>query len=86
MLAIRAEIDDVHSGRLPRNDNPLKHAPHTALVAMAGEWGRPYSREQAVFPTAATRAGKYWPTVGRVNNVLGDRKLVCTCPPVSDYA
>jgi glycine dehydrogenase len=86
MIAIRAEIDDVVAGRIAKTDNPLKHAPHTALVAMGTEWNRPYTREQAVFPTPATRASKYWPTVGRVNNVLGDRKLVCTCPPVSDYA
>jgi glycine dehydrogenase len=86
LVAIRAEIDDVAGGKLPRDNNPLKNAPHTALVVTATEWNRPYSREQAAFPTAATRASKYWPTVGRVNNVLGDRKLVCTCPPVSDYA
>jgi glycine dehydrogenase len=85
LIAIRAEIDAVASGRLPRDDNPLKNAPHTALVAMATDWTHPYPREQAVFPTAATRTSKYWPTVGRVNNVLGDRKLICSCPPISDY-
>ncbi len=86
LVAIRGEIDDVVAGKLPRDNNPLKNAPHTVHVVTASEWNRPYSREQAVFPTASTRASKYWPTVGRVNNVLGDRKLVCTCPPVSDYA
>jgi glycine dehydrogenase len=86
MMAIRAEIEDVITGKQPRDNNPLKNAPHTSLVATSSEWNRPYSREQAVFPTAATRASKYWPSVGRVNNVLGDRKLICTCPPVSDYA
>ncbi len=86
LVAIRAEIDDVVAGRLPRDNNPLKNAPHTALAVTASEWNRPYTREQAAFPTPSTRASKYWPTVGRVNNVLGDRKLVCTCPPVSDYA
>ncbi len=86
MLAIAGEVASVQEGRWPRDDNPLKNAPHTALVATASEWSHPYSREQAVFPTASTRASKYWPPVGRVNNVLGDRKLVCTCPPVSDYA
>jgi glycine dehydrogenase len=85
LLAIRAEIEDVVRGRFPRDDNPLKHAPHTALVAMASDWKRSYTREQAVFPTAATRVNKYWPTVGRVNNVLGDRKLICSCPPITDY-
>ena len=85
MVAIKAEIDEVLSGARSKDDNVLKHAPHTALVVTSTEWTRPYTREQAAFPTAHTRAHKYWPTVGRVNNVLGDRKLVCTCPPVTDY-
>ena len=85
MLGIRAEIAAVEKGEQPRDKNVLKLAPHTALVAMSSTWERSYSREQAVFPTAATRNGKYWPTSGRVNNVLGDRTLICTCPPISDY-
>ncbi|HEY1101313.1 MAG TPA: aminomethyl-transferring glycine dehydrogenase [Myxococcota bacterium] len=85
MLGIRAEITAIEKGEQPKDKNVLKMAPHTALVAMSSTWERPYSREQAVFPTAHTRQSKYWPTSGRVNNVLGDRTLVCTCPPLSDY-
>jgi glycine dehydrogenase len=85
MLAIRAEIAAVEKGEQPRDKNALKMAPHTAAVAMSSSWDRPYSREQAVFPTASTQKNKYWPTSGRVNNVLGDRTLICTCPPLSDY-
>ncbi|MDP2344426.1 MAG: aminomethyl-transferring glycine dehydrogenase [Deltaproteobacteria bacterium] len=85
LIAIKAEIDDVIAGKQPKEGNVLKNAPHTARVVTSTEWTHPYSREQAAFPTAHTRAHKYWPTVGRVNNVLGDRKLVCTCPPMSDY-
>ena len=84
MIRIRSEIAAVGAGTLDRNDNPLKNAPHTAL-ALAGEWKHPYSREQAVFPTRAQRATKYWPPVGRVDNVHGDRVLVCSCPPLSAY-
>jgi glycine dehydrogenase len=71
---------------MPREDNPLKNAPHTALAVTASEWAHPYSREQAAFPTAATRARKFWPAVGRINNAQGDRNLVCTCPPIEAYA
>jgi glycine dehydrogenase len=80
MLAIRAEIAEVEAGRLPREDNPLKHAPHTAEAVTADVWKRPYSRQLAAWPLPWVRAHKFWPSVGRVNNVLGDRKLVCTCP------
>ena len=86
LVAIKAEIDAVATGAQPKDDNVLKNAPHTALVVSASAWSHPYSREQAAFPSAHTRAHKYWPTVGRVNNVLGDRKLICTCPPTSDYS
>ena len=82
MLAIRAEIDDVEAGRQPREGNILKRAPHTAMAVTSSTWDRPYSREQAAFPTAHTRATKYWPTISRVNNVLGDRQLFCSCPPL----
>ncbi|MGJ7915371.1 aminomethyl-transferring glycine dehydrogenase [Massilia sp. LXY-6] len=84
MIAIRAEIEKVGNGQFDPQDNPLANAPHTA-AALAGEWPHPYSREQAVFPLASLREGKYWPPVGRVDNVYGDRNLVCTCPPMSDY-
>ena len=84
MIAIRNEIEKVGNGQFDVQNNPLANAPHTA-AAMAGEWPHPYSREQAVFPLASLRANKYWPPVGRVDNVYGDRNLVCTCPPISDY-
>ncbi len=86
MIAIREEIRAVESGRWPREDNPLKHAPHTAAVLLTGEWSHPYSREQAAYPMQWVRANKYWPPVGRVDHVYGDRNLACACPPVAAYA
>jgi glycine dehydrogenase len=85
MIAIRQEIRDIEEGRMPKDNNVLKNAPHTARVLTAPEWNRPYSREQAVFPAPWVRENKFWPSVGRLNNVLGDRKLVCSCPPIEDY-
>jgi glycine dehydrogenase len=85
MIAIRAEIRAIEEGKMSREDNALKHAPHTAETVMANEWSHPYSREQAVFPLAWVRSSKFWPSVGRLNNTLGDRKLVCSCPPIEDY-
>ena len=85
MLAIRAEIAAVEQGQWPRDNNPLKHAPHPAHVVISSSWDRPYTREQAAFPSPHTRASKYWPTVARLNNVYGDRHLVCSCPPLSSY-
>ncbi|MBK7983623.1 MAG: aminomethyl-transferring glycine dehydrogenase [Candidatus Competibacteraceae bacterium] len=84
MIHIREEIHAIESGHMPAADNPLKNAPHTALD-LAGEWGHPYSREQAAFPVDSLRTVKYFPPVGRVDNVYGDRHLVCACVPVSDY-
>ncbi|KAI5914078.1 aminomethyl-transferring glycine dehydrogenase [Thauera sp. 2A1] len=84
MIAIREEIAKVASGEFDAGDNPLVNAPHTA-AAVVGEWTHPYSREQAVYPLASLRANKYWSPVGRVDNVYGDRNLVCACPPMSDY-
>ncbi|MHB1201114.1 MAG: glycine dehydrogenase (aminomethyl-transferring), partial [Polaromonas sp.] len=86
MIAIREEIRKVESGQWPQDNNPLKHAPHTAVSLLGADWDRPYSRETGAFPLAALKQVKYWPPVGRVDNVYGDRNLVCTCPPVSDYA
>jgi glycine dehydrogenase len=86
MIAIREEIAKVEQGVWPKDDNPLKNAPHTADVVSADEWKHPYSRHTAVFPTEATRRFKFWPSVGRINQVLGDRKLICSCPPIEDYA
>ncbi|ROL67997.1 glycine dehydrogenase (aminomethyl-transferring) [Pseudomonas protegens] len=84
MLSIRAEIAQVQEGNWPAEDNPLKGAPHT-LVDITGIWERPYSIEQAVLPSAHTRAHKYWPAVNRVDNVYGDRNLFCACVPVEAY-
>jgi glycine dehydrogenase len=86
MIAIRAEIRAVEQGRADRADNPLKNAPHTAAEVMAAEWAHPYSREEAAFPLPFVRAHKYWPPVKRVDNVHGDRNLVCTCAPLEEYA
>jgi len=85
MQAIRQEIAAIEAGESDRQNNPLKNAPHTAL-ALAGDWPHPYSREQAVFPLPEIRAGKFWPSVARIDNAWGDRHLVCTCDPVADYA
>jgi glycine dehydrogenase len=86
MIAIRQEIAAVEQGTWPRDDNPLKHAPHTAQVLMAADWAHAYSREQAAYPLPAQRLQKYWSPVGRVDNVYGDRNLFCSCLPVSEYA
>ncbi len=86
MIAIREEIRLVEAGTWPQDNNPLKHAPHTAASLMGAEWSRPYSRETGAFPLATLKQAKYWPPVGRVDNVYGDRNLFCSCVPVSDYA
>jgi glycine dehydrogenase len=86
MIAIRAEIAQVEAGTWPAADNPLKAAPHTAQALLGAEWSHPYTREQAAYPLASLRSNKYWVPVGRVDNVYGDRNLVCSCPPVADYA
>jgi glycine dehydrogenase len=85
MIAIAGEIAQVKAGTLDRQDNPLKQAPHTAFEAM-GDWTHSYSREQAVYPLPWVREAKFWPHVKRIDNAAGDRNLICTCPPVSDYA
>ncbi|MBB1606585.1 MULTISPECIES: aminomethyl-transferring glycine dehydrogenase [unclassified Pseudomonas] len=84
MIRIREEIRAVERGELDKDDNPLKNAPHTA-AELVGEWSHPYSREQAVYPLASLVDGKYWPPVGRVDNVYGDRNLACSCPSIADY-
>ncbi len=86
MIAIREEIAKVERGEWPQDNNPLKHAPHTAASLMGAEWQRPYSRETAAFPLASLKQVKYWPPVGRVDNVYGDRNLFCSCVPIADYA
>jgi glycine dehydrogenase len=84
MIQIREEIRAVEEGRLDRDDNPLKNAPHTA-AELVGEWTHAYSREQAVYPLPTLLENKYWPPVGRVDNVFGDRNLVCACPSIEAY-
>ncbi len=86
LIAIYGEIQDVESGVLPKDDNPLKHAPHTLESVVAEGWSHAYSRERAAFPLAWVRERKFWPSVGRVESAYGDRNLVCSCPPVEDYA
>jgi len=84
MLSIRAEIAAIEDGTMDGENNPLKNAPHT-VKSLVGDWDRPYTREQACFPPGAFVVDKYWPPVGRVDNVFGDRNLICTCPPLTDY-
>lgn len=85
MIAIRGEIEKVEQGVWSAEDNPLVNAPHPADVLMADAWPYSYSREQAGFPVASLRETKYWPPVGRIDQVYGDRNLVCSCPPLSAY-
>ena len=84
MVSIKAEINAVKSGELDPNNNPLKHAPHT-VKDIAGVWERPYTREQAAFPVPAVYANKFWPTVNRIDDVYGDRNLICSCPAIEEY-
>jgi glycine dehydrogenase len=83
MMAIRREIAAIEEGRIDAADNPLKNAPHTAEALLAAEWSHPYSREDAAYPAPWTREHKFWPSVGRIDGVYGDRNLVCICPPIT---
>jgi glycine dehydrogenase len=85
MIAIRQEIARVEQGQWPKDDNPLKAAPHTAAALLKNEWPHPYSREDAAYPVKSLRQQKYWSPVGRVDNVYGDRNLFCACVPMSAY-
>jgi len=85
MIAIREEIRRIEAGEWPREDNPLVNAPHTAVAVAASDWPHPYSREQAAFPVPGIARRKYWPPVGRVDNVHGDRNLFCSCVPVTAW-
>ena len=84
MLSIRDEIRAIEKGEADPENNPLKNAPHT-VEDLVGDWDRPYTREQGCYPAGAFRVDKYWPPVNRVDNVYGDRHLVCTCPPLEEY-
>ena len=86
LIKIRGEIQEIVEGRVPRDNNVLKHAPHTAEAVTATQWPHPYSREQAAFPTPWVRERKFWPAVGRIDDAYGDRHLVCTCPPTESYS
>ncbi|HHF3267954.1 TPA: aminomethyl-transferring glycine dehydrogenase [Vibrio diabolicus] len=85
MIAIREEMEKVKNGEWPLENNPLVNAPHTQVDLSAEEWDRPYSRELGCFPSKATKSWKYWPTVNRVDNVYGDRNLICSCPSIDNY-
>ncbi len=85
LISIREEIREIENGNADPVNNVLKNSPHTSLVAVSDQWNYPYAREKAVFPTSWTRINKFWPYVGRVNNSYGDRNLVCSCNPISDY-
>ncbi|MDN3444699.1 aminomethyl-transferring glycine dehydrogenase [Microbacterium sp. APC 3901] len=86
MIMIKAEADAVAAGRWPADDNPLVHAPHTAVSLISGEWNHAYTREDAAYPVHALVAGKYWPPVRRIDQAYGDRNLVCACPPIEAFA
>ncbi|KAI9022560.1 glycine dehydrogenase [Hyaloraphidium curvatum] len=85
MIAIREEIREIEEGKADRENNVLKHAPHTQEVLLSSKWDRPYTREKAAYPVASLRKRKFWPTVSRVDDAYGDRHLICVCPPLSDY-
>lgn len=86
MIAIRAEADKVADGTWPKDDNPLRNAPHTAEMVTGDDWAHPYPRSVAAYPVASLRAAKYWPPVRRIDGAYGDRNLVCTCPPPEAFA
>jgi glycine dehydrogenase len=86
LIAIKKEIEQIERKEIDAKDNPLKNAPHTAASVLVENWNHGYSRETAVYPLPYTREGKFWPSVGRVNNSHGDRNLICTCPSVESYA
>ncbi|MFT5155225.1 MAG: glycine dehydrogenase, partial [Planctomycetota bacterium] len=86
MICIRNEIRAIEEERLPQDDNMLKNAPHPAMMVVCGDWDHPYTREEAAFPAPWVKANKFWPAVARIDNGFGDRNLICTCPPVSDFA
>jgi glycine dehydrogenase len=85
MLQIKAEVNAIAEGNADKANNVLKNAPHTAMMATSEEWNYPYSRQQAVYPLPYVKLGKFWPSVGRVNNTHGDRNLICACIPTEAY-
>lgn len=85
LLAIRSEIDDIGKGKYTLEESPLRNAPHTVDDLISEKWDRPYSRELAAYPAPWVKQNKFWPFCGRVDNVYGDRNLICTCPPLEAY-
>ena len=85
LIAIRKEISAIAEGDMDREDNPLRNSPHTMHEIGSDDWSHPYTREQAAWPAPWLRDAKFWPTVGRIDNTYGDRNLVCSCTPMSDY-
>ena len=85
MLSIREEIREIEENISDMNDNVLKNAPHTAASVISDNWAHQYPREKAAFPANWSKLNKFWPSVGRINNAYGDRNLVCSCNPISDY-
>jgi glycine dehydrogenase len=86
MISIREEIREIESGKADRKNNLLKNSPHSPTVIVSESWDRPYSRERAAYPAKWLKDHKYWPPVSRIDNVYGDRNLVCSCPPTSDWS
>ena len=86
MLSIKQEIKEIELGIVDNHDNVLKRAPHPADVVISDNWNRSYSREKAVYPLSWVKDRKYWPPVSRIDNAYGDRNLICTCPPIKEYA
>jgi glycine dehydrogenase len=85
MITIKKEIEDIIAQKYDKVNNPLKNAPHTAEMLASENWSFPYSREKAVFPKPWVKENKVFPSVARIDNAYGDRNLICTCPPVSEY-
>jgi len=85
LIDIRKDIKEIEDGKLTSEESVLKHAPHTMEVVMSNNWEKKYTREKAAFPLPFVRKSKYWPTVGRIDHVYGDRNLVCACPPIESY-
>lgn len=85
MISIHSEIQEIEQGKADAKDNPLKNAPHTSAMVISDNWDHAYSREKAAYPSAWTKEHKFWPYVGRIDNVYGDRNLVCSCLPPEAY-
>ena len=85
LISIKQEIIAIEDGKVDRENNVLKNAPHTTQEVSADKWDHPYSREQAAYPLPYLKENKFWPSVGRVDNAYGDRNLSCVCPPIEEY-